>query len=140
MNINKHYKEDYPHILAAIDLVLSLPSSTVECERGFSQLNMIKTDWRNRLNNSTVNDVMRVLLLSPSIDLFEPTAAVNLWFEDGLRKKRPQFNDFTRTSDSQMNEVVNDILSPDADSDFEEDDSETYDMSLSLDVCNRGEP
>ena len=37
--------------LAAIGLLL--PMSTVDCERGFSTLSRVKTDLRNRLNNTT---------------------------------------------------------------------------------------
>ena len=32
-------------LLAVIDRVLSLPASTADCDRGFSTIKMVKSDW-----------------------------------------------------------------------------------------------
>ena len=37
------------NVLQLIDLVLSLPASSADCERGFSLAKVIKSDWRSRL-------------------------------------------------------------------------------------------
>ncbi|WAR09053.1 hypothetical protein MAR_019011 [Mya arenaria] len=45
-------------MLAAVGLLL--PTSTADCERGFSTLKRVKTAQRNRLHNETLNAVIRV--------------------------------------------------------------------------------
>ena len=46
-----------------IEIIYSIPFSSVECKRGFSKQNIIKSDLRNRLNNNTLH-----LLLLISLD------------------------------------------------------------------------
>ena len=49
----------------------------------------IKTEWRNQLNRSTLNDLMRIYLEGPDIVDFDPTPAIQQWFLAGVRKRRP---------------------------------------------------
>ncbi|RXN37337.1 zinc finger protein 862-like [Labeo rohita] len=48
--VNRRFQHSCPDLLALFDLVLSLPPSTAECERGFSTMKQVKTDWRSNLN------------------------------------------------------------------------------------------
>jgi hypothetical protein len=47
--VNDVFSNKCPAILSLIDLILSLPSSSVEAERRFSLMKLIKTDWRSKL-------------------------------------------------------------------------------------------
>ncbi|XP_041375149.1 uncharacterized protein LOC121388014 [Gigantopelta aegis] len=45
--INREFGSLCRNILSLVDLLLSLPATSVECERGFSAMRMVKDDWRN---------------------------------------------------------------------------------------------
>ena len=87
--INRKFKATCSNILALIDLTLTLPAHSADCERGFSHLKQIKSDWRSRLTCESLTDLMRIQLYSPAIDQFDPTDAINLWIRSGLRSRRP---------------------------------------------------
>ena len=55
-------------ILSVIDLVLTRPSSSTECERGFSLMKKLKTDIRNKLSEESLSDNMVVQLESSPIE------------------------------------------------------------------------
>ena len=75
--INRLYSS-YSSLLSLMDLVLTLPVSTAECERGFSWLKQTKTDWRSSLHIKSLNKLMCVALESPSIAEFDPTHPIKL--------------------------------------------------------------
>ena len=77
--LNRSHSDQLPNVLGLIDLILTIPASTAECERGFSGMKRVKSDWRARLNTSTLSDLLLVLLEGPSIDDFEPLRACQLW-------------------------------------------------------------
>ena len=56
------FKDQYPHIAKLLATAITLPLSTAEVERIFSQLKLIKTDHRNRLNVKTLNNLLMVKL------------------------------------------------------------------------------
>eukprot|EP00731_Ephydatia_muelleri_P037478 Em0481g5a len=68
------------------DLLLSLPASSADCERGFSLTKFIKSDWRSKLLDKKVTNLMTVKLNSPEIDGFDPHQSIQLWL--GIRKRR----------------------------------------------------
>jgi hypothetical protein len=74
----------YPNILAIIDLIWS----SAENERGFSQLKLTKTNGRGRMSNSTLNDVMTVMMETPAVAAFDPQPAINNWLSASARKRR----------------------------------------------------
>lgn len=51
--INTSLKHQCPDILSLVDLVLALPASTADCERGFNQIKLEKSDWRSWLTTSS---------------------------------------------------------------------------------------
>ena len=77
--LNRSHGDQLPNVLGLIDLILTISASTAECERGFSGMKRVKSDWRARLNTSTLSDLLLVLLEGPSIDDFEPLRACQLW-------------------------------------------------------------
>ena len=60
--------------------------SAAECERGFSAMKRVKSDWRCRLNTTTLSDLMFVMLEGSSIDMFNPSRACELWAEAAQRR------------------------------------------------------
>jgi hypothetical protein len=62
-----HYTTQYPNLIKLANLALIVPVTSVECERGFSCQNRIKTKFRARLKNPTLDRLMR---LAFSKDIF----------------------------------------------------------------------
>ena len=52
----------YLAVSVAAEHLLVSPVSTVDCERGFSRMNLIKTDVRNKLTIDNLENLMRVSL------------------------------------------------------------------------------
>ena len=50
----------YPSLSKIASIALSIPVSTASCERGFSTMNRIKTDLRNRLTSETLDKLIRL--------------------------------------------------------------------------------
>ena len=73
--LNRSHSDQLPNVLGLVDLILTIPASTAECERGFSAMKRVKSDWRASLNTSNLSDLM---LEGPSIDDFEPPRACQL--------------------------------------------------------------
>ncbi|XP_013394236.1 zinc finger protein 862-like [Lingula anatina] len=87
--VNSLYVAKCPNILAVVDLLLSLPAGSSECERGFSVMKNIKTDNRNRLRSTTMTLLMTIQMHSADISSFDPTEAIHHWYEN--KHRRPYF-------------------------------------------------
>ncbi|CAI7881260.1 unnamed protein product [Closterium sp. NIES-54] len=74
----------YPNLVRLWMAVAVLPLSTVECERGFSRQNVIKSWLRGNLNDAKLGNLMTISMLK-----YEPNwpALVELW--RGAKKRRP---------------------------------------------------
>ncbi len=59
----ENYSTICSNIMKLIEIVYSIPFSSVECKHGFSKQNIIKSDLCNRLSNNTLH-----LLLLISLD------------------------------------------------------------------------
>jgi len=77
-------------MLALIDVVLCIPATSVEAERGFSVMKQVKTDFRNRLKNPALHDLLRIILLSPPEAEFDPKKAIDHWYNTLDRRKSGQ--------------------------------------------------
>ena len=102
--INRRYSSELPNILPLIDLVLTLPSTSADCERGFSAMKRIKTEQRSLLLPSTLNDLMMIHINSPSIPEFDPTASLNDW----LSVKSRRVGSSTEAKDSESSDESSD--------------------------------
>jgi hypothetical protein len=67
------------NVLGLMDLLHSLPPTSVQNETSFNQMKLIKTDRRHRPSQEHLNDLMMIRLQSPSIMEFDPTTAINKW-------------------------------------------------------------
>lgn len=102
--VNEGLGNRCPNVLALVDLILSLPASSAEAERGFSQMGLVKSDWRSRLLDTSLSDLLVVKLRTPDILDFDPTEAVALWLSDGMRSRRPNFTLADSDDEAEPNE------------------------------------
>lgn len=61
----------------------SIAISSSECERGFSQMNLIITPLRSSLNISTVSGLLFIKINGPPLRLFNPEKYVDSWLISG---------------------------------------------------------
>uniref|UniRef100_A0A2I2YAI9 Sperm flagellar 2 n=1 Tax=Gorilla gorilla gorilla TaxID=9595 RepID=A0A2I2YAI9_GORGO len=77
--VNSIYLHKYPNILTLVDLVLTLPASSAEAERGFSQMKWTKSHMHAKIKAEIMTDVLIIQLNSPDINNFDPRKAIRLW-------------------------------------------------------------
>ena len=70
-------------LLPLIHALHSIPISSSECERGFSQMNLIITPTRASLMTKTVSSLLFIRLVGPSLTQFDPTKYVASWLLRG---------------------------------------------------------
>ena len=70
--------ENIQKIRSRIDV---LAVSTAECERGFSQMNLIMTDKRNKLGLDLLKTLLTIRIVGPPVDSFKPEKYVREWFK-----------------------------------------------------------
>ena len=75
------------NVFAVIDLLLTLSPTSVECERGFSHMKVVKSDWRSRLTNLALTSLMRIILDGPTIEEFHPETSINLWLNASVGRR-----------------------------------------------------
>ncbi|CAI7745837.1 unnamed protein product [Closterium sp. NIES-54] len=80
------WRDDYPTIVSLWRAVSVLPLSTVECERGFSRQNIIKSWDRVALTDVRLGELMTVKMLDYPVDW---AAAYALFEEKGRKGRKP---------------------------------------------------
>ena len=88
-DVNVKYGTEFPNFLSLVDLLLTIPAHSVECERGFSLMKHIKTSTRSSLGKDTVTSLIRISLQSPDEESFNPLPAIQFWNSEASRKRRP---------------------------------------------------
>ncbi|XP_034725476.1 zinc finger protein 862-like [Etheostoma cragini] len=89
--VNRMLRHRCLDVLDLFDALLTIPATTADCERGFSVMKQVKSDWRSRLKGKTISDLLKTQLCSPDIKDFDPTKAIEIWHADSLRSRRPDF-------------------------------------------------
>lgn len=78
------YSRELPESLNPVKQSIdSVAISSSECERGFSQMNLIITPLRSSLNIRTVSGLMFLKINGPPLRLFDPEKYVNSWLVSG---------------------------------------------------------
>lgn len=72
-------KHDVHNILSVLDLLQSLPPTSVKNETCFSAMKLTKGKRRGRLNNITLDNLLSVQLQAESIVDFNPDKAIQNW-------------------------------------------------------------
>lgn len=73
------HSETYPGMAALAAIALTIPVSSVDCERGFSRQNLIKTKLRNCLKDNTLHRLILLSVEGPPIAEFDFVLAMNKW-------------------------------------------------------------
>ncbi|KAJ8415103.1 hypothetical protein AAFF_G00008010 [Aldrovandia affinis] len=73
-------------------IYMVLPVSTAVCERGFSTLKRVKTDWRSSLTTAQLQRLMFISIEGPALEDFDAASAAQRWWTSSLRRRRPGFN------------------------------------------------
>ena len=74
-----------------INIILTIPVSSSSCERGFSCVKRVKSDWRSNLTTSMMNHMLTISIEGPDMEEYHCESALQLWW-DGARR-RPNFVD-----------------------------------------------
>ena len=69
----------FPNLYNLALIALLIPTSTADCERGFSALKRIKTPLRNRLSNTITVQLMFLAVEGPTLSDFDFDAACSAW-------------------------------------------------------------
>ena len=86
LSANTTFSSLYPTLSKLASIALIVPVSTADCERGFSTMNRIKTDPRNRLKTETVDKLIRLSSEGPELDQFNFETAAMLWASRSNRR------------------------------------------------------
>lgn len=66
-----------------VGAVHTLPVSTAECERGFSQMNIICTPLRTCLAVENISTLLFIAIVGPPLNLWQPLPYVKSWLAKG---------------------------------------------------------
>ncbi|CAC5411193.1 unnamed protein product [Mytilus coruscus] len=72
-------KDQFPNAISLMEISRVLPVSSVECERGFSRQNIIKTKLRCSLGIDALDQIMRISLVGIDVKDFDPVPAIHKW-------------------------------------------------------------
>ena len=72
-------QELFPHTLTLLSIALTIPVSSVDCERGFSKQNLIKTKMRAKLKTENVSTLMKISVDTPQMEEFKFHRAFVIW-------------------------------------------------------------
>ena len=72
-----------------IHLTSVLPLANASCERAFSTMKRIKSDWRCKIGSEVLDILMRIKIADVQLRAFDPKPAVTRWWLSGQRQKRP---------------------------------------------------
>ena len=81
-------RSEIPNLLRLADWRLALPLSSVECERDFSRMKLIKTPLRNRLKNTNLSRLIWISVDGPPISEYPFEEALLLWHQVKQRRLR----------------------------------------------------
>ncbi|KAL1249596.1 hypothetical protein QQF64_020601 [Cirrhinus molitorella] len=91
--------------------VTTVPISSAECERGFSQMNLICSANRASLHTSTISSLLFLCLVGPPLSQFNPIPYVRSWISKGHRTaKDPRSKARSRETEGKLMPVLWSIL------------------------------
>jgi len=70
---------EYPLMCSLVEYAVTIPLHTADCERGFSALNLIKTDIQNRISLANVNNILMIKIEGPERRNFNFGEAFKKW-------------------------------------------------------------
>ena len=86
----EEYEDEFPDFVLLEKIALTIPVSSVPCERGFSTQNAIKSKERNRLSHKRLNRLMFIKLVGPVIEKFNFVDAVEVYDREIERRRKEE--------------------------------------------------
>ncbi|XP_071752885.2 zinc finger protein 862-like [Centroberyx gerrardi] len=86
-------EDQFEHMKVIVEITQVFPMSSSCCERGFSSMKRIKSDWRSCLSNEMLSFLLHISVHGPPAQQFNAEKAVTKWWSSGCRTRRPQFQD-----------------------------------------------
>ena len=86
-----NFRGRYPNLSLLIEIMLLVPTNTACCERGFSAMKRVKSDWRGSLMVDSLDDLLRITIDGPSVQDFNPDEACKLWWTSSKCTRRPDY-------------------------------------------------
>ena len=83
---NASYSSRWSNVLCLVQLLFCIPMSNGHVERTFSILKLIKTEHRNCLSEDHLDDLLRISVDGPPLNLWDATPSVHLWWKDKQRR------------------------------------------------------
>ena len=80
---SKQMLREFPNMTKLLAISRVLPVSSVECERGFSKQNLIKTRLRCSLTIESLERLMRISINGPRLEDFDPLPIFRMWRSRG---------------------------------------------------------
>lgn len=105
-NGGKRTPVDLKPLVLAVD---TIPVCTAECERGFSQMNLIISPSRNSLSVSTVSQLLFGKLVGPPLAAFKPTRYVQSWLAKGRHSADDKNSKCTSDSDDYSTSIYKSV-------------------------------
>ena len=72
-------QDQFPQMRKLLTIALTVPVSSVDCERGFSKQNLIKTKIIAKLKTENVSTLMKMSVDTPELDKFDFHRAFVIW-------------------------------------------------------------
>ena len=66
--------------------ILTIPASTLDCERGFSKQNIIKDIRKSKLGLDTLDALMRISLNGPELSVVDWNVVYEVWRDTKSRR------------------------------------------------------
>lgn len=82
---NKH-SDKLPNLLCILKCVMVIPVTSVQCEHGFSTQNRIKNNFKTKLKNKLLDELMRISEDGLSMRQFDFHHALQKWKSMKIRK------------------------------------------------------
>ena len=79
------YTDIFPEMFQLLNILVALPVGTASVERSFSQMKLVKTRLRNRLNDSNLARLMRIAVEGPELLLVDFNEIVDIFKEQNHR-------------------------------------------------------
>jgi hypothetical protein len=82
----KQWHITYPHMMKLRQTILTIPASTVDCERGLSKQNIIKDIRKAKLGLDTLDALMRIYLNGHELSNVDWNVVYGIWKDTKSRR------------------------------------------------------
>ena len=75
----QNHKDVIPNLIVLAELALILPIHTADCERGFSNQNLMKSKSRNRIGDAALNHLILLSIEGKPLEEFDFIDSLSVW-------------------------------------------------------------